>query len=99
MLSVKKYEGDSLTLQFQVQDKNGVNKDVTGATISAIAESGTSTVNASSVSFVNALTGLIQVSFNAGALGIGPWDVYTRIVLDGETDTRQDKYLVMDSPF
>lgn len=85
-MTVEIHEDDTLSILVPVIDKaTGDPKDITGATISAVAaDIHGSTVEATE-SITNASEGKFTATFSAGQLVTGKWTFQARVELDGES--------------
>ena len=64
----------------------GAAMNMSAATLSAVASNGLTSV-AGAIDTSQAASGQIGVSFSAGALTVGNWDVQLRATIGGETQT------------
>lgn len=83
------HAGDSLAIIVHVKDDAGAAKDLTGATVEAAAKlvTGNGSAVAATTSLGVAASGEISVSFAAGALGAGTWEIQVRATLSAVVQT------------
>ncbi len=79
------HHGDDLRLLVTVTS-NGAAKDITGATVAAVARKGSTTVTPTAT-IQDAAAGTVLISANEGQLGQGLWKVQLRVTLGDETQT------------
>ena len=86
---IETYEGDTLAILVAVSE-DGVAKDLTGATVNAVAQraDGRSNPDVSGVAaLVSEAGGTVSIDFDAGDLAAGLWRLQLRATLGGETQT------------
>lgn len=86
-------EGDALSYTVTVLDEDGVTPvDLSAATVAAAARMtlptwATGRVDATSATITNAAAGEVTVTYGAGALAAGSWEMQLRVTLGGQPQT------------
>jgi hypothetical protein len=81
------FQGDSLAIQVTVLDQaSGLALNLAGATVWASAISGATKI-AGTTSITDAANGVIEVSWAAGILPAGDWQLHVRVAQGSSTQT------------